>query len=51
MARHKLTKAQTALCKKCRHGAAAHKGGLLHEKCHMKHCKCKGFEGTGGLFG
>jgi hypothetical protein len=36
----KLTKEQTTICKRCRHGRAAHKGA-----CRMKHCKCGGFSG------
>ncbi len=34
--RKKLGPEHTAICKRCRHGKAAHKNG----KCAMKYCKC-----------
>jgi hypothetical protein len=39
MPKHRLSKEQTAVCKGCRHGRAAHKGA-----CRMKHCKCEAFK-------
>jgi hypothetical protein len=33
-----LTKEHKKVCSKCKHGMAAHKGGI----CHMKHCKACG---------